>query len=122
VTIEFVWLTLNSFEPEDSLVVSKWDVRGVNLTMARKVFGALLGINGFETYMVPSLVLNPPLAVRAESGTPKVSLDIRFGESEVRGPWWFGRWCLLDRHSIDQHGTGRPRPTPLIDSARAVYG
>lgn len=37
--------------------------RGANVTAAR-IFFELRDWNGLETYSVPSLVLNPPLAVR----------------------------------------------------------
>lgn len=40
--------TLNSFDPDSSLVMSKWDLRGWKVISARSFF-ADLERNGFET-------------------------------------------------------------------------
>jgi hypothetical protein len=59
--------TRNSFIPLISLVVSKALFRGVNETIALS-FRLFFDLNGLETWIVPSSVLNPPLTVRPMIG------------------------------------------------------
>lgn len=62
-----VALTRNSLVPDDSFVLSKWDLRGENVISALSFFEDLERY-GFDMYRVPSEVLNPPLGVREFSG------------------------------------------------------
>jgi len=73
----FIRLTRNSFVPDRSLVVSKWDLRGSKVTIARN-FLDVFERNGLETYSVPSEVMKVPDCVGVAAkivGFPGASSD-----------------------------------------------
>lgn len=96
-------LTLNSLVPDNSFVVSKWDLRGANVIKARSFFDDF-DRKGWDTYRVPSVVLKPPLLVRPAAGADERPLSGVDDGASVAIDDIFQK-CLLGARSITAAAT-----------------